>query len=125
MNSQSNLERFSNLLEYFSASCSLRENCPNTENFLVRIFLYSVQIQENTNQEKLRIWTLFTQRLSYTLEAISQKNNKIEHKSLSYRNAFIFSLYQHTLPCLFVGVGLIVGVCWWNLFKSLKEVGHI
>ena len=40
---------------------SLREKCPNTEFFLVRIFLYSVRIQENTNQKKLRIWTLFTQ----------------------------------------------------------------
>ena len=27
--------------------------------FLVRIFLYSVQIQENTNQKWLRIWTIF------------------------------------------------------------------
>ena len=30
---------------------SLREKCPNTELFLVRIFLYSVRIQENTNQK--------------------------------------------------------------------------
>ena len=40
---------------------ALPEKCPNTEFFLVRIFLYSVQIQENADQEKLRIWTLFTQ----------------------------------------------------------------
>ena len=40
---------------------ALREKCPNTEFFLVRIFLYSVQIQENTDQEKLHIWRLFTQ----------------------------------------------------------------
>ena len=42
---------------------SLREKCPNTEFFLVRTFLYldSVQIQENMDQKKLRIWTLFTQ----------------------------------------------------------------
>ena len=39
----------------------LREKCPNTEFFLVRIFLYSVQIQENTDQKKLRSWTLFMQ----------------------------------------------------------------
>ena len=39
----------------------LREKCPNTEYFLVRILLYSVRIQENMNQKKLRIWTLFTQ----------------------------------------------------------------
>ena len=39
---------------------SLREKYPNTEFFLGRISLYSVQIQENTDQKKLRIWTLFT-----------------------------------------------------------------
>ena len=39
----------------------LREKCPNTEFFLVRIFLYSEWILENTDQTKLRIWTLFTQ----------------------------------------------------------------
>ena len=37
---------------------TLRENCPKTEFFLVRIFLYSVRIQENTDQKKLRIWTV-------------------------------------------------------------------
>ena len=38
-------------------SITLREKCqcPNTEFFLVRIFLYS-------DQKKPRIWTLFTQR---------------------------------------------------------------
>ena len=50
--------------EYASAwnNCEqlpLRERCSNTEFFLVRIFLYSVQIRENTDQKKLRIWTLF------------------------------------------------------------------
>ena len=40
---------------------SLREKCPNMEIFLFYIFLYSVQIQENIDQKKLRIWTLFTQ----------------------------------------------------------------
>ena len=39
----------------------LREKCPNTEFFLILIFLYSVRIQENTDQIKLRIWTPFTQ----------------------------------------------------------------
>ena len=53
----------------------LREKCPNTEFFPVRIFPhldrirrdilriypYLVQMRENTDQKKLRIWTLFTQ----------------------------------------------------------------
>ena len=52
-------------------SLSLCEKCPNTELSLLRVFLYlywirsqspySVQIQENTDQEKLLIWTLLTQ----------------------------------------------------------------
>ena len=37
---------------------SLRERCPNTEFSLVFIFLYSVWIQQNMDQEKLRIWTV-------------------------------------------------------------------
>ena len=36
----------------------LREKCPNTEFFLVR---KSGRIQENTDQKKVRIWTLITQ----------------------------------------------------------------
>ena len=39
----------------------MREKCPKTEYFLVRIFLYSDGIQENTDQKILCIWTLFTQ----------------------------------------------------------------
>ena len=51
----------------------LREKCPNTEFFLVLIshirteyadlrskYPYSVRIGENTNQKKLRIWTILT-----------------------------------------------------------------
>ena len=40
---------------------SLREKCPKMEIFLFHIFLYSFRIQENIDQKKLRIWTLFTQ----------------------------------------------------------------
>ena len=46
-----------------SPALTLREKFPNTEFFLVLIFLYSysVRIQENADQKKLRIWTLLTQ----------------------------------------------------------------
>ena len=37
-----------------------RENCPNREFLLVRIFSYSIRIRENMDQKKLRIWILFT-----------------------------------------------------------------
>ena len=44
---------------------TLREKCPNAESFLVRIFSHlgriQIEMQENTDQEELRIWTLFTQ----------------------------------------------------------------
>ena len=42
-------------------SDSLREKRPNAEVFLIGIFLYSIRIQENTDQKELRIWALFTQ----------------------------------------------------------------
>ena len=35
---------------WFPGTYALREKCPNTEFILVRIFLYSVRIQENTDQ---------------------------------------------------------------------------
>ena len=46
---------------------TLREKCPNTEVFLVRI-------QEITDQKKLRIWTLFTQWKSQNAQNFKRKN---------------------------------------------------
>ena len=44
---------------------SLHEKCSNADFFLVRSKSpYSVQIQENTDHKKLRIWTLFTRFLN-------------------------------------------------------------
>ena len=52
----------------WNAAQALREKCPNTEFFLVWVFLHwdwirrlTPWIQENTDQKKLRICTLFTQ----------------------------------------------------------------
>ena len=58
--------------DIYCSMLSLPENYPNTEFFLVRISPhldwirrftstspYSVRLRENTNQKKLRIWTLF------------------------------------------------------------------
>ena len=39
---------------------SLRENCPNAEFLLARIYPYSVRIQGNKEQKKLRVWARFT-----------------------------------------------------------------
>ena len=51
---------------------SLREKCLNGVFFLVRIFLYSDWLQENTDQKKLRICTLFTWQFFFFLS-----NNQI------------------------------------------------
>ena len=48
---------------------SLLKKCPNTELFSICIFPYSVQIRENKDENKFRIWTLFKQ---WSLIAISQ-----------------------------------------------------
>ena len=57
-----------------NAQFTLREMCPSMELFLVRISVYSVWIQENTDQKQLRIWTLFTQ---YKLRIIFHVTNHI------------------------------------------------
>ena len=56
------------LILYFASAQALSKSrncvkCPNREFLLVRIFPhpYSARVQENTDQEKLRIWTFFTQ----------------------------------------------------------------
>ena len=49
------------LQNFYVVLQSLRNKGQNTEFFLARIFPYSVQIWENTDQKKLRIWALFTQ----------------------------------------------------------------
>ena len=56
------------ILIFFSLLVSLRENCPNTEFFLVCIFPHLDRIQENTDHKKLRIWTFFTQCLCHFTE---------------------------------------------------------
>ena len=82
-----------------SYSLSLREKCPNTELFLVRIFPhsdwierdispYSVRMRENTDQKKLRIWTFFT--MSYLFKRWiyyrSFKTNFSENRQASATN---------------------------------------
>ena len=51
----------------FSEMCTVCEKYPNTEFFLVHIFLYSVRIRVKTDKKKIRIWTLFTQWWVYLL----------------------------------------------------------
>ena len=56
------------------------ENCPNKEFFLFRILLYSVRMQENTDQKNLRIWALFTQWEGWVIIYFAEEiiSNEIE-----------------------------------------------
>ena len=77
---------FQSLLGFLDGLCwllHLREKCPHTEVFLVRIFPYSVRIRENTDQKKLRFWTLFTQYILLLQERRSL--NPCQHiKAINY-----------------------------------------
>ena len=57
-----------------SVEYALREKCQNTEFPLVRIFLYSVQMQENVDQKKIRIWTFFTRYMWHNGQTIRGQN---------------------------------------------------
>ena len=67
---------------------TLREKCSNTEFFLVRIFLYSDRIQKNTDQKKLRLWTLFTQ-CKFKRNERKVPSNDIKYKLLKSANDLI------------------------------------
>ena len=54
---------------------TLREKCPNTEFFLVPIFLY-YRIQENTDQKNLRMRILFRQCEGLKFMSGSQPNGR-------------------------------------------------
>ena len=61
---------------------SLREKCPNTQFFSVFSWIrteygdlfckspFSVRLEENTDQKKLRIWTFFTQLISISFNVM-------------------------------------------------------
>ena len=72
---------------------ALREKCPNTEFFLVRIFShsdwicispYSVHMRENTDQKELRIWPLFTQRRLKKWNLVTISEHFIETETRYY-----------------------------------------
>ena len=60
----------------FGLNTEMREKWPNTEFFLIRIFLYSVRILGNMDQKKLRIWTLFMQWIHGAIQAWSYFSNR-------------------------------------------------
>ena len=72
---------------------AMREKCPNTQFFLVRIFLYSVRIQKSADQKRTRIWT------SEYRKARTRKNSMFGHVSRSVVKSF-FSYNWRTLHCM-------------------------
>ena len=77
------------------ATKTLPEKCPNTEFFLVRIFLYSDWIQENMDQKKFRIWTFFMQW--NTGKELETSSNILKNKSLKFRKYYLqFNPYHAT-----------------------------
>ena len=73
---------------------TMREKCPNTEFSLVRIFLYSVRIQENTDQRKPRSRTFFTQC------EISVRNPGLGLELMIY--IFSYRWIDQHLSCFFI-----------------------
>ena len=68
-------------------ACSItrRKKCPNTEFFLVIIFPHSVQIRENADQKKVRIWIFMnksmpgphTKKVGWEITVLKDTLNKI------------------------------------------------
>ena len=87
------------LVRIIPLNSTLREKCPNTECFLVRIFLYlvsllyfpkspySVQIQENTDQKKLYLNTF------HAVLDFVQRPALIQNCILNYFHPF-YSIYK-------------------------------
>ena len=53
---------------------TLREKCPNTELFLVRIFMYLFQLQENTERNK-SVFGHFSRSVIYSLCFVTKETN--------------------------------------------------
>ena len=105
---------------------SLCEKCPNTEFLLFRIFPYSIQIRKNTDQKKLRIWTLFTQCLTILMIP------RVDHKSAVFllisqawgtrsRFASHSKVIYHFLKinkCQICVLFPVQNLCWRDTFKK-------
>ena len=70
-----------------SDKLSLREKCSNTEFLLVRIFLYSLRIQDNTDLKKLRIHAVCilcqSKRLLRKKMFVMEENKHVKYSKLT------------------------------------------
>ena len=90
---------------------SLREKCPKTEFFLVRIFLYLDWIQENTDQKKLRIWTFFTQCIHYSSSTYLINMSIF---LLWFCLTFLFCCYLHCVK------SVQIQSYFWSVFSCIR-----
>ena len=105
---------------------TLCEKCLNTEFFMARIFLYSDWIQENTDQKKFRIWTLFTQSQHFpflvfeTMLCFLLCSINCEHAATTQRAPIFFVSISLLLPILLphvVCLYFIKNFFWSSVFK--------
>ena len=97
------------------------------EIILVRIFLYSVRIQENKNQKKFRIWITFTQclfRLPFpnrenTKNTVFIKNANVYEKLRGQYN--FLKRFQNYIRCLSL---CQVSSVWHPLIRIKQDVGN-
>ena len=107
-------------------SMALCEKCSNTEFFLVRIFLYSDWIWENTDQEELYIWTLFTK--CETLPPQSQPKSTVFSKNTEYFIYFDLSVKNVQIRSSLsrFNINFLTAQCWYSvrlICKLLQEKG--
>ena len=80
--------KYFQILESFGAfelAATLFEKCPNTEFFLVRIFLYSYGILEITDQKKLHIWILSRSAILWCWWSKNFQNYRMAQQKQPYR----------------------------------------
>ena len=93
---------------------ALREKCPNTEFFLVRIFPHSAEygeillisphlvwIRENTDHKKLRVWTLFTQWWFKNMFDVNNKDTRTVLASVLKYLLIILKIFKAFFCCFY------------------------
>ena len=94
----------------------VREKCPNKQFFLVRIFLHSDWIQENTDHKKLHISTLFTQCFAYIPNRRAMSIESYDNHFLDVRTYYHLVLRK---KCLYTAL-------FWSVFSDIwTECGKL
>ena len=83
---------------------TLREKCPNTELFLVRIFMYLFQLQENTERNK-SVFGHFSRSVIYSLCFVTKETNHFFFGwfflLLTFKLSWFQTIFYNTPFCAF------------------------